>query len=123
MEGVKARDITIVEMQDEIAKDMEDPCREVMKPRLRENGIRILTSTRVEKILEKGVEVVDSKGQKQVLDADTVVLAMGNKPNRELADELKEKVSRIFTVGDCLEPRRLIEAIYEATNAACLIQL
>jgi len=121
MEGVKARDITIVEMQDEIAKDMEEPCREVMKPRLMENGIKILTSTRIERILEEGVGVVDSKGQKHVLEADTIVLAMGNKPNRELADKLKEKAPRIFTVGDCVEPRRLTEAIYEATNAACLI--
>jgi pyruvate/2-oxoglutarate dehydrogenase complex dihydrolipoamide dehydrogenase (E3) component len=44
-----------------------------------------------------------------------VVLALGKVSDNELGDELKResKVSEIFAVGDCVLPRKMLEAIYE----------
>ncbi|GAI23903.1 unnamed protein product, partial [marine sediment metagenome] len=45
--------------------------------------------------------------------ADTVVLAMGMVPDKDLLTGLEGKVPMVHVIGDCLEPRRIAEAIEE----------
>ena len=56
--------------------------------------------------------------KEEVLEADTVVLAVGSKPNKKLLEELEGKFFEVYAVGDCIEPRRCLEAIHEAWNIA-----
>ncbi|MGE0824564.1 MAG: FAD-dependent oxidoreductase [Candidatus Binatia bacterium] len=48
---------------------------------------------------------------------DTFVLATGHKANDELYFALKGKIPTLFRIGDCLAPRLLDHAIYEAELA------
>jgi hypothetical protein len=47
-----------------------------------------------------------------------VVVALGSKPVSSLAEKLDGKVAELYTVGDCNEPRRLEQAIYEGSLVA-----
>ena len=50
-------------------------------------------------ILEKGAELVDSKGQKPILDAGTVVLARGEETKRRISRSIKTKGSTNIHYG------------------------
>jgi thioredoxin reductase len=56
-------------------------------------------------------------GERKVIEADTVVLAAGSTPNTELAAALKGKVAQVVSVGDCVEPRSIMEALEEGYRA------
>jgi len=83
--------------------------------RLAEHGVKILTRTRPERITDESVTVVDHRLRTQIIKADNVVLACGMTTNKELAEALKKnEVANIYVIGDCVEPRRIFEAIQEA---------
>ena len=69
---------------------------------------------KTEEITDKGLIVKGADG-KRLIEADTVVLAVGDKPNRGLYDKLFGKVSELYIVGDCVKPRKAMEAISEGT--------
>ena len=50
--------------------------------------------------------------------ADTLVLAVGMKTQRELLDNLEGKVPSAHAIGDCVEPRNILNAIWEACRIA-----
>ena len=65
--------------------------------------------------------VVNSCGEKRTLKADTVVLALGLKSEGALTKGLQGKVPELYAIGDCVEPRRIINAVWEAYRIARLI--
>jgi 2,4-dienoyl-CoA reductase (NADPH2) len=108
----KGKKVTILEMMGRIANDVGIMTRRFLLRRLRESGIRMETNIEVEEITDQGVKGVrDDKSESFV--GDTVVLALGMKANKELAEELKGKVGELYFIGDCAEPRKITEAIGE----------
>src|SRR5205814_462493 len=80
-------DVTIVEFLDRVVPlEDEDVSAELAK-QYKKAGIKLLTSTRVEKIEDTGknvrVTVSDKDGKQQVLEADKVLQAIGFKPRTE----------------------------------------
>jgi thioredoxin reductase len=67
------------------------------------------------------MELVDKDGKTVFLKADNVVLATGVRSNRILAQSLQGKVPQLYEAGDCIEPRRILEAIHEGADAALRI--
>jgi hypothetical protein len=57
-------------------------------------------------------------GAQQVLAADSAVLASAPRANAALADALHGKVDNLHVVGDAVAPRRVHDAILEATRVA-----
>lgn len=55
-------------------------------------------------------------GEEWVLEGiDTVVLCMHNRPNHDLYQALEGRVPELHQIGDCVAPRRVLNAIYEGT--------
>ena len=63
--------------------------------------------------MQKGSVVLDKNGEKKIIKADTIVLALGAKSENRLAEQLKGKVDELIAVGDCVNPRKVGEAIHE----------
>jgi len=75
-------------------------------------GVKLL------EITDQGV-VVDEKGKKQTIAADTVVLAPEFSPNDDLANVLEKRGLEVHRIGDCVEPMRFFrDAIHEGHLAA-----
>ena len=55
------------------------------------------------------------------VEGNTVVFATGMSPNNELSKKLQGKVSELYRVGDCVQPRKIIDAIHEAAYFALQI--
>ena len=89
---------------------------------LKRRNVRILTDVKeFKQIASNGIELVDRDGKTVFLDADTIVLATGVRSNRSLVESLQGKVSELYEAGDCIEPRRILEAIHEGAEAALRI--
>ena len=65
--------------------------------------------------------LVDNSGETNTLSADTVALAVGFKPNNQLFQALMDKIPEIHAIGDCIEPRKVIDAIWEAYRTTRLV--
>lgn len=113
--------VTIVEILDGVARGMFFVNRMHLLELLASAGAKILTETEVLKIEEQGVLVVDKNGKKSVLEADTIVLAVGLKPEKRLFEALKNKIPEVYSIGDCVEPRKVIDAVWEGFRTARLI--
>ena len=111
--------VIVVEMLPQIAGDMDPLNRQGLMEALEGRDIVFQTNKEIQEITEKGVLVTDKKSnEKELIEGDAVVLALGSKSVSSLADNLKDKAVELFTVGDCIEPRRMEQAIYEGSLVA-----
>ena len=76
---------------------------------LKRLGIAVYLDTRALEITEKGVIAEDSEGQR-LIEADTVIYAVGQKPLREEADALRFCAPEFYQIGDCLTVKNITEA-------------
>jgi 2-enoate reductase len=106
--------VSLVEMQGEVGADMEACERTYLLQRLDEQEVSILTNRSIRSIDERGAEVVDREWNSAILACDTVVLALGATPNVGLSQQVQGSVAEVYVIGDCVEPRRIYEAIHEA---------
>ncbi len=99
---------------EELALKVSPSIREPLLYRLSsKEEVTILTGVRYREIIGDGVVITDKEGRERTIEADTVVLAAGAKPNNALLPILKERVSEVYPVGDCIEPRNLLESMRE----------
>jgi hypothetical protein len=56
--------------------------------------------------------------KQKIKDFDHAVLALGTLPERALLEELGELDIPVFSIGDCVGPRKAIEAIREGFDLA-----
>jgi NADPH-dependent 2,4-dienoyl-CoA reductase/sulfur reductase-like enzyme len=108
--------IDVVEMLAEAATAVGPSLKAFLLDSLKGKGIQILTQTTCERLDSEGL-VVRCDGQPRTLQADTIVLAAGMVPRRELAESAAGRVPEIRVVGDCVEPRKIREAIAEGCRA------
>lgn len=88
-----------------------------LRNRLIEKGVHLYPHCPVAEILDDGVYIIFERDL-VFLKADTVVLAVGVKSENQLVEVLKDAVPELYTVGDCVEPRDIMEAINEAAEVA-----
>ncbi len=115
----KGEKIKIVEMREDIAPDMFLNDKSTMLERWKKLDIETFTKKKVTSITLKGV-AMEGDGKTEEIVGETVVLAMGAQANQELSD-LKSEVAEFYMIGDCVEPRKVINAVYEGTKAGCQI--
>jgi len=114
----KGKKVTIVEMLRRIASDLTPSYRWVVIDRLRDAGVRMETDAKVVEITEGGVWV-DQEGHSEFIEGDTVVLAVGLRPNCRAAEMLEGKVGELYLAGDCIQARLIGDALEEGF---CLAQ-
>jgi len=117
----QGKKVTIMRRGPELATKVHQFVREPLVGRLRYRGVSIFTGIEYEEITEAGVVIRTGTGERKVVEADTVVLAAGATPNTELLTALQGKVAQVFSVGDCVEPRGIREAVEEGYRAGLQI--
>lgn len=108
----QGKQVTVVEENRRIGRDV--PAFDVIgfRRRLPKAGVKMLTASTVKEI-RKGEVLVSTEGQAESrsIGADTVVVAEGMSPNKQLWEQLQGKVSELYIIGDAAAPRRAINAI------------
>lgn len=83
--------------------------------------VEVLTNTSVVEVMEDGVLLQDRDSRKKEFPADTLVLAVGLKPNRELYQTLRGQTANLFSIGDSRKTQNIMGAIWDAYEVARMI--
>jgi len=112
------RKVTIVEMLDDIAKDIGLGPKYFLMDRFFHHGVNIITNSPVKEITQDGAIIETPEGEKTLSGFDTIIIAVGTSPVNELAEAIKGVVDEVYVVGDAKKPRKALEAIAEGYEAA-----
>ncbi len=115
-----SKEVTIVDMVPRLAENVARTTRWALLKDLKIFNVELMPNTRVTSITDDGV-VVEQGEQELLLPADTVILAAGAAPCRELHDKLAESGLEVHLIGDAKEPRKIVEAIHEGFHSALQI--
>jgi thioredoxin reductase len=83
--------------------------------RLLTKGVVFTPNSWVKEIGDRNVTLFNlpTNEERVIQPIDNVVLATGNEVNAEIYFALKQKAKEIYRVGDCVAPRKTIDAVYE----------
>ncbi|WP_202895082.1 oxidoreductase [Paenibacillus sp. 23TSA30-6] len=119
--ALQEKQVAVVEMFPMLMKELDSVNRFNLAKILNEYEVKQYTETKVVEILDDGVEVENSQGR-FILQADTVVLALGYKPNNTLVNELKTVSDNVVVVGGALKTSNALHAIQEGFDAGISIK-
>jgi len=117
----KKKKISIIEIREAVARDIEPITRMLLLDRLKEHRVNIYLNTSVSKIEGRTITIIGPKEIKKKIYAHTIVLSVGYTPNLSLYERLSNKYSKIFLIGDCKKPGEIADAIQEAARVANMI--
>ncbi len=109
--------VVIVEMLNQILEGMEILHMIELMERLSRAEVEIRTGLKVVEIDDKGVICEDVNRQRQGIDSDTVIICTGLKARNQLADSFRAASPQVYVIGDCIAPRRILNAFEEAHDA------
>jgi 2,4-dienoyl-CoA reductase-like NADH-dependent reductase (Old Yellow Enzyme family)/thioredoxin reductase len=114
----QGKGITILEMLEDVATDMNARARKVLLDELIRGGAEIIKQALVTGISQSEITFERHGLKQKITDFDHVVLALGTLPERTLLEELGKVDVPVFSIGDCVSPRKAIEAIREGFDLA-----
>jgi 2,4-dienoyl-CoA reductase (NADPH2) len=115
----RARKVTVVEKKTVIGEGMVDALQTYLLMWFRKKGVTLIPGVReYVEITDRGLTIINADGQRQTIEADTIVTALPLTPNNELLDALKARVPEVYAVGDCRDPLLIADAIGTALRTA-----
>ncbi len=112
--------VTLVELLPRIMKDVAVTDFLAYSERIAKTDMRILTDTRLEEVLDNGARISGPKGE-EVVEADTVILALGLKAEQGLYNELAAAGKEVYLAGDAVKAGKIFDAIHTAYRVAIRI--
>ncbi len=116
------KQVSIVEMDKGVGRDMGPSTRWSMIADLKRHGIKVHTHTKVKEVRKDGVWAEGPEGE-VLISGDTVVCAIGSQANQDLYLALKDKLPpqvSIQIIGDATKPAKVLDAVKAAYDAALL---
>jgi len=115
-------EIILMEQMSELASDMEQFARQATRRHIAEAAnIQTRLGWRVTEITAEGAIAHDFAGERRLVDADAVVLAVGVRPSVGLLGQLSEAPGDVYTIGDCSQPGTIASALRDARVMGALI--
>ncbi len=114
----KGKDVTLVFRSAEPAEDVIYPDNKKLTLKKLEKVTVLSGVKQYLEITPKGIKLINKEGKEVFLEVDNIVLATGATPDKALAQSLKGKVPKLYEAGDCVEARRILEAVHEGARAA-----
>jgi 2,4-dienoyl-CoA reductase (NADPH2) len=109
--------VTLVEAQRKVGTDIGPSTRWNVMGWLERAGVTVLSNTEAVEVTSEGVRV-RRKDKEWVVPADTVVVAVGARPEASLAEALHGQVPHIEIIGDARKVRRALDATKEGHDVA-----
>jgi len=112
----QGRRVTVVDMlpESEIGQGGSPINLIALRQLLKEVGVEIVCRVRLEDVTAEGAVVSHEDGRRETIACDTVVLALGSKPDPEALSEFEGTAPDVFYIGDCVRPA----TVWNATKTA-----
>jgi 2,4-dienoyl-CoA reductase (NADPH2) len=115
----RGRQVTILDTADEIGDGLLET---FIKPHLLnwldEKGVTMLAGVKYEEITDEGLTITTKGGERQTIEADTIVTALPLLPNTELLESLEGSAPEVYAIADCKEPHLIVDAIADGARIA-----
>lgn len=108
----EGKECSIIEMKSKVAEEVNSFYRGGLMPEIEKSAI-CYVNTKVKEILPTGV-LCEKDGEEFIIEADSVVCALGFRAPYDKVDALCDKVDEYYIIGDC----KNVGQIYHATNEA-----
>lgn len=106
----RGRKVTIVHTGTEIGEGMTGDDKFQFMRWIAGKNIPVITGAVIEKITDTGLIIING-GKEQSIKADTIAFALPLQSNHALQQQLDEKLTEIYAIGDCNEPHLIADAI------------
>ena len=116
--GMQGKDVTVLEMKDALAPDAMRTYREELVGQVGDHCRAAVTGAKVTAITEQGVVYQDRDGKDHLVEADTVILAVGMKPRSAEAEAYRGCAEEFRKFGDCVKVGNVKTATRSAFDAA-----
>ena len=77
---------------------------------LEDAGVKCITNAECTEISDRGVHVALKGGKKEIIPADSVILAVGMQSTEDTVKSMLNCAIDVVTVGDCVQPGTVREA-------------
>ncbi|MEG6567925.1 FAD-dependent oxidoreductase [Thermoanaerobacterium saccharolyticum] len=116
---LQQKNVTIIELAEEIAAQGNMLYKIALCQKMQQaSTLNTMLKTTCQEIKEDVVVVKTSDGEEKFIKADTVIIATGLKPNKSVAESFYGIVPETFMIGDCIKPRKIMEAVMEGYTIA-----
>jgi len=109
----QGKKVTVIEKLSNVIADTFFANRFMLLDLLANNRVQIMVNTSVQEITSDSIIVVNRNFERREIEFDTVVLAVGMKPNQELYNSLTAEISNLYLIGDCKQPRKIHDAVWD----------
>jgi 2,4-dienoyl-CoA reductase (NADPH2) len=114
----RKRKVTIVEEGEVLGKGVIDFRLGLLMDWFHKKGVTMITGVKSMEITDKGLIITTKEGKKETIEADSIISTSPLTPNTELLKSLQGRVPEIYAIGDCKEPRLIVDAIAEGWQIA-----
>lgn len=114
----RSRKVTIIAGDEPIGDGLPGRKQLFLAQWLKEKGATIITGATCEEITDRGLTIVSKEGQRQMIDADTIIPAMPFAANTGLLKAMEGRVPEVYAIGDCSEPRLIVDAVADGSRIA-----
>lgn len=120
--AANGKQVTILEMQDTLAKGAPFQYRLCMLDYMEKVGVQSRLGVKIKRITEDSVEYSSDVGKTVVLPADHVIVATGMRAKRDEADVYRCAAPECRVIGDCSAAGRIKDAVRQGHFAGYYIQ-
>jgi len=117
----QGKKVSLIEMTDTLAGNTGKTAQTILLGHLKGNNVNILTECVVEKITATDVVYKSKDSKTNSIKADTVVVAIGTRPEASLYESLKDEVKEIYNIGDSNGGGIIPNAVYEGYTVGNMI--
>lgn len=98
----EGKDVTVVDMlpAQAFAKDAAPSPYTMLHTLMKKNNVKLVGNAKVLSISDEGVEIIDRDLNHAYLEADTVVNALGMRPNKDVVDKFACLIPEVYVIGD-----------------------
>jgi 2,4-dienoyl-CoA reductase (NADPH2) len=107
----RGRKVTIVDTAEELGESMIDFRLGLFLDWIDRKGVVTFTGVKSIEITDNGVTIVDKEGKLQTIVADNIMPAVPLAPNTGVFKSLEGKAPEVYAIGDCGQPRMIVDAI------------
>lgn len=118
----EGKKVTVIKRAETVAEDLVWGNAVELVKLLDDAQVQIVTDSHLDRISETGIDVHGEQSGNRSIIADTVIYAGGMKPiGQEMVDMLETKGMEVVTIGDCVQPRKVMDAMWEGYRRARVV--
>ncbi len=113
----EGREVTVIEMREDVCPDANARHRPLLIAELNKS-VKCRTGLKGVRVEKDGLVCRDTEGNELFFKANTIIVAAGQRPLREVADSLRDCAPEVMKVGDCVKAGQVTQAVFRGHFAA-----